>query len=432
LITVRILLTHAAFVSKRSVLEHFNFLFISEKKSPLLTIHQRDRPLKASFYPNMAPTMRRMAHLGADLQHENKANPVSAPKAMKSPLFQPSRPSDISRERSKKINRRENVHRPDQNCKIPRKPITRRMRTQIVGSQSPPTATAEPVYRTTAISTPQSKISPDVLPEIPTWLVCIFGMLLLFGLVSSILLYYVNFPAQFSKSKRSKSRRAHAYRQVDQHDEDVGQLGEDLPRLSPSGGYRPKTKLVPDSTAPQELHFRNRNKRGLTVDTQASRIGLGLTVPQLRTPSASCGTPSPGQPAANERRSLTRSLHSSQSLLNSSIGWEEIVVEDFHADRTEHNLESGLAMGTGTAWLRSTPSPSMTASSRSSSSSQTRILAMLGDGVERVADCLVKMLDDHVQDGDAEGGLLLPVQDSEGEEWPPLEMSQASDSKKRR
>ncbi|SMR56887.1 unnamed protein product [Zymoseptoria tritici ST99CH_1E4] len=306
------------------------------------------------------------------------------------------------------------------------------MRTKIIEA----TFTTTPISKQTASPQPESRISPDLLPDIPTWLACTVAIFFLLGIIMSMLLYCVNFPPKVAWSRERSRNKRREYQVINPRNLWVNETNRDsIHDSSPAGsGYQPKNVPSSNSSTPQELHYR-RNKRGLAVETRATGIGLGLEVPTIRTSSPSYRKVAPDDDAADELcdravtswRPLSASLHSDQSLLNST--WTN--AEDDRSDAPEHDLETGLPNKNRGPWLTPIPSPSGSASSRSSSSSQVRILAMLGNGVERAADYFARVLDDQVQNGDAEGGLLLSVKDCEREQWPPLEMAHVGNAKKR-
>ncbi|KJX99641.1 hypothetical protein TI39_contig354g00040 [Zymoseptoria brevis] len=297
--------------------------------------------------------------------------------------------------------------------------------------------TTIPISKQTANPQPESRISSDLLPDIPTWLACTAAIFFLLGIIMSMLLYCVNFPPKVAWSGERSRNKRHEYQVIDPHNLWVNETSRgSIYDSSPAGsGYQPKNVPSSASSTPQELHYR-RNKRGLAVETRATGIGLGLEVPTIRTLSPSHRKTLPDNdaavdelydPAATSWRPLSASLHSDQSLLNST--WTN--AEDDRADLQERDLETGLPIKNRGPWLTPVPSPAGSASSRSSSSSQIRILSMLGNGVERAADYFARVLDDQVQKGDAEGGLLLSVKDCEREQWPPLEMAHVGNAKKR-
>jgi hypothetical protein len=147
----------------------------------------------------------------------------------------------------------------------------------------------EPGFQTNALPRPQSRISPDALPDVPAWVVFIFATMLLFGLVMATLLYVVNFPPEFRWFHKAKGRRMHAYSKVEQHDYQLRNHNERSASSSSRGGYQLQATLVSGSTAPPMLHFRNMNKRGLVVDTQGTYTGLGLAVPDSGRSASSSG-----------------------------------------------------------------------------------------------------------------------------------------------
>ncbi|KAK4895768.1 hypothetical protein LTR27_006250 [Elasticomyces elasticus] len=277
----------------------------------------------------------------------------------------------------------------------------------------------------------------DELPELPAWVVGVLTGMLSFGLILSVVLYLVNFPPDwewlYDIRMRLMRRRRDGYAKI--NDQAEGETAEERGRPK-QGGSAGLGISFASATAAGGLASRRR--KNLSVDTSGRYGGLGVAVVDNDKDGIDGYVESRDQSTLYKRQRRTsydeETLRYRQPpvLSPARFAWEALTapipsIESF----TGFAVRSASSAKTPTSrngvphrrWENvkthhgSTTAPLGTPVELGqviAEHKSANIFNRIGESVEHAAEKLGKVLSDAVE-GDAEEGLLLPVQMSERE-----------------
>ncbi|KAK3644004.1 hypothetical protein LTR56_009856 [Elasticomyces elasticus] len=278
----------------------------------------------------------------------------------------------------------------------------------------------------------------DELPELPAWVVGVLAGMLSFGLILSVVLYLTNFPPDwewlYDVRMRLMRRRKDGYAKINEQAE--GETAEERGRPK-QGGSAGLGISFASATATGGLASRRR--KNLSVDTSGRYGGLGVAVlDKDKDDIDGYDVERWDQSTLYKRQRRTsydeETLRYRQPpvLSPARFAWEALTapipsIESFtgFAGRGAFGAETPISRNgvPHRRWERaithhgSTTAPLGTPTEREADAMQHKsanIFHRIGESVEHAAEKLGKVLSDAVE-GDAEEGLLLPVQMSERE-----------------
>jgi len=242
------------------------------------------------------------------------------------------------------------------------------------------------------------------LPDLPAWLAGLIAGSLTFGLVVAVLLYLANFPPTWRFSEKLRRQRSTGYYPLRDHEHEDSDESDHVTSSS----------------------LRRRNKyKNLHVDTTARYTGLGIAVP--------------GDEAPLRLRRRRRSSYDEEALRGRRRGfqtraqavWTAVTAPLPSAREFVWGWAPGASGGggggrdleTGTHGIQSISSspglasPSYRRDYLMTTDREVDFLERVDAGVVSMVGSLATKLDKQVDD--AEGGLFLPVRDSEREQSNP-------------
>ncbi|KAK3658733.1 hypothetical protein LTR56_001604 [Elasticomyces elasticus] len=278
----------------------------------------------------------------------------------------------------------------------------------------------------------------DELPELPAWVVGVMAGMLSFGLILSVVLYLANFPPDwewlYDIRMRLMRRRRDGYAKISEQIE--GDESEERGRPKPSGSAGLGISFA-SATATGGLASRRR--KNLSVDTSGRYGGLGVAVLD-KDKDGIVGNDEERRDQSTLYKRQRRTSYDEETLRYrqppvlspARFAWEALTapipsIESFtgFTGRGMSSAKTPISRN-GVPHRRwentntrhgSTTAPLGTPAMREADMMQHKsanIFHKIGESVEHAAEKLGKVLSDAVE-GDAEEGLLLPVQMPERE-----------------